>query len=238
VTGARRELVAVRDHDVDPPRGASLELRASGLWAELTCETPLDHWSGGLEAFGVAMDDPSEAYGDERGQPVAVGFDLEWEASSPCRPLPGDRAYVQPCAVHGEVLLGRERMDLTADGVWTHEWGPRDWWDEPRWRAHGRLDDGTTFWASDAGPAGARPARSERETRAHLETEGGRPGLPSRGTLTVEDLSLDLSVVGHAPVLVPGPGGRTSRLWRAVVRFVAADGRRGAGWCEQLTPGG
>jgi hypothetical protein len=56
--------------------------------------------------------------------------------------------------------------------------------------------------------------------------------------LTVEDLSLDLSVVAHAPVLVPGPGGRASRLWRAVVRFVAADGRRGAGWCEQLTPGG
>ena len=36
-----------------------LEVRADGLWGELMCETPLEHWSYGLEAFGVALDDPA-----------------------------------------------------------------------------------------------------------------------------------------------------------------------------------
>src|SRR5947209_8876138 len=61
VVGAGPPLVAVRDHEVPLPTGGGLEVRASGLWTELVCETPLDHWSVGLEAFGVALDDPLEA---------------------------------------------------------------------------------------------------------------------------------------------------------------------------------
>ena len=60
-------LVAVRDHEVPLPR-TGLEVRADGLWGELVCETPLEHWSIGLEAFGIAYDDPADAWGDEWGQ--------------------------------------------------------------------------------------------------------------------------------------------------------------------------
>jgi hypothetical protein len=86
-------IVAVRDHDVPLPR-AGLEVRADGLWAELWCETPHEHWTFGLEAFGLRLDDPEEALraGGEIGERIAVGLDLEWEV--------GD-------VVHGDVLVGR-----------------------------------------------------------------------------------------------------------------------------------
>jgi hypothetical protein len=86
-------IVAVRDHDVPLPR-SGLEIRTDGLWAELWCETPREHWTFGLEAFGLRLDEPEEALraGGEIGERVAVGLDIEWET---------------PAAVHGDVLVGR-----------------------------------------------------------------------------------------------------------------------------------
>ena len=69
-------------------------IRAEGLWAELLCETPGEHWSIGLEAFGVRFDDEAEAATSDRGERVPVGFDLEWET---------------PDRVVGELLVGRGR---------------------------------------------------------------------------------------------------------------------------------
>jgi hypothetical protein len=95
-------IVAVRDHDVVPPR-QGLEIRADGLWAELWCETPGEHWTFGLEAFGIRFDDPDDARrsGGEIGERIAVGLDLEWEA--------GDM-------VHGDVLIARDRWAIDAWG--------------------------------------------------------------------------------------------------------------------------
>ena len=42
-------VVVVHDDEVPPPRGAQLVVRAEGLWAELLCETPGEHWSFGLD---------------------------------------------------------------------------------------------------------------------------------------------------------------------------------------------
>jgi len=102
-------VVVVRDDDVAPPRlgqGRSdlLVVRAEGLWAELLCETPGEHWSVGLEAFGLRFDDEAEAATSDRGERVAVGFDVEWETA--------DR-------VVGQVLVGRARHDLDARGTFT-----------------------------------------------------------------------------------------------------------------------
>ena len=95
-------VVVVRDDDVAPPRGEQLVVRAEGLWAELVCETPGEHWSFGLEAFGVRFDDEHEAATSDRGERVAVGFDLEWET---------------PDHVYGEILLGRRRIDFDGTGT-------------------------------------------------------------------------------------------------------------------------
>src|SRR5262249_32661894 len=95
-------VIDVRDHEVPPPRNG-LEIRAEGLWAELWCETPGEHWTFGLEAFGIRLDAPEEALrpGGEIGERVAVGLDLEWET---------------PDIVHGDVLVGRERWTIEAGG--------------------------------------------------------------------------------------------------------------------------
>lgn len=98
-------VVVVRDDDVAPPhRTDVLVIRAEGLWAELLCETPGEHWSIGLEAFGVRFDDEAEAAASDRGDRVAVGFDLEWET---------------PDRVVGEILVGRAEYDLDATGSFT-----------------------------------------------------------------------------------------------------------------------
>jgi hypothetical protein len=100
-------VVVVRDDDVPAPRlhpnqDDVVVVRAEGLWAELLCETPDEHWSIGLEAFGVRFDDEAEAATSDRGERVPVGFDLEWET---------------PDRVVGEVLVGRARFDLDAHGT-------------------------------------------------------------------------------------------------------------------------
>jgi len=59
--------VLVTDHAVPPPRSSGLEVRSSGLWAEVVVEEPGLHVSVGLEAFGVAVTDPEDAW---RGGPT------------------------------------------------------------------------------------------------------------------------------------------------------------------------
>jgi len=94
-------VIVVRDDVAQPKRNDVIVVRAEGLWAELLCETPDEHWSFGLEAFGVRFDDEAEAATSDRGERIAVGFDLEWET---------------PDRVVGEILVGRQRYDLTARG--------------------------------------------------------------------------------------------------------------------------
>ncbi len=98
-------LVVVRDDDVPAPRGPHLELRADGLWAELICETPDEHWSFGLEAFGLHFDDPGEALVSDVGDRVAVGLDLEWET---------------PDVVVGELLVGASAVRFDGHGAFEH----------------------------------------------------------------------------------------------------------------------
>src|SRR5439155_24468528 len=121
LVGDGRPYLLVRDDDVAPPRGPTPEIRAEALWSALECETPMEHWTIGLEAFAVALDDPDDAWSDERGDRVGLGFDLEWEAAA--APEPADNAFSQRCTVHGELLVGRdEHLDITASG-----WRYRSW---------------------------------------------------------------------------------------------------------------
>ena len=120
-------LVVVRDHEVvPPPPPGSLVVRADALWAELIAESPGEHWTIAVEAFGVRLDHPLDAERGERGERLPVGLDLEWEV--------GARPYG---TVHGELLLGDERVDFEgtgalehepfADDHWQHEWRRFSW---------------------------------------------------------------------------------------------------------------
>lgn len=223
VAGPRRPLVTLRDHDVTPPRGRTLEARAGGLWVDLVCETPLEHWSVGLEAFGVALDDPVEAWAGERGDPTALGLDLEWEAAGPADDQGQDGQYGQACSVHGDVLVGSERIPLDGTGARWHAWGSRDWWAGSWCWAAGTLDDGSTFGGYFAGGS----------------VQLDRRGLPVSAALPFAGGELAVSALAAAPVLVPSAvgGGRPGRLARALCRFEWA-GRVGHGWAEWLEPDG
>ena len=241
VVGGGPPLVTLRDHDVAPPAGRSLEVRASGLWAELVCETPLEHWSVGMEAFGVALDDPLEAWGRERGDPWALGLDVEWEALGPCAAWAGGGGdgYSQPCGVSGDVLVGARRFQLDGSGLRIHQWGPRAWIPPWAWAA-GRLDDATSFLAVGGGALTgvAVDARAEGLLRsARLQASSSVPGgggagggAGAGGAGAGEVLELSATAVAHAPVRVPGPG----RLDRIFCRYDAPDGRHGYGWAERL----
>lgn len=195
-------LVAVRDHEVPLPR-SGLEVRADGLWGELVCETPLEHWSVGLEAFGVAYDDPADAWGDEWGERLAVGLDLEWEATAgpaglpPAGPDPGPEGvgYCQPGRIHGEMLVGPDqRLAVDGTGFRSRASGVLDWWSGPRPR---------------------RLAWIDRQGQARLDD-------PQRRSHTV---------LGTAPVLVTAPTREPARLARALCRVAGEGG--GLGWAER-----
>ena len=97
------------------PLKATLELRGQGLWAEHNLEQPFAHWSVGLEAFALALDDPAE----DRGERIALGYDLDWECEpSQCSLL--DDGYEQPATVRGEVLLGMNAYELDGFGWRSH----------------------------------------------------------------------------------------------------------------------
>lgn len=243
-------LVLVRDHDVPLPRGRGLEIRGTGLWADLICETPAAHWTFGLEAFGVALDEPADAYGDERGIRTPLGFDLEWEALIPAFAHPGaatrpDSGHEQHAGrVHGEVLVGDERLVFDGAGERDHSWGARDWWDVGWHWAAFRLGDGVAASVARPDRPGSEHATGylAREggdphplVRAEVRTEWAGEGLPRRVSYVLEDdLEIDAEVAGLAPLLVPAhDGALVSRLARALCRFHSTEGE-GAGWAEWL----
>jgi hypothetical protein len=94
-------FVIVRDDEASPPRRDTLlEVRTDSIWAELVCEVPDEHWTFGLEAFGLRLADRDEARTATLGERLPVGFDLEWDEGS----------------VFGELLVGRARIPFDGRG--------------------------------------------------------------------------------------------------------------------------
>ena len=116
--------LVVADEDVPPPRNG-LDLRADGLWTTLCCETPFEHWTFGLEAFGLRLDGPPPEgvrWSELVGERLAVGYDLEWEATDAPVSLPGSAGYRIAGRVEGEVLTVHERWVVAAPAAWEHWW--------------------------------------------------------------------------------------------------------------------
>ena len=252
LVGEGRPLVTVLDHDVAPPAGSgSLEVRAEGLWADHTVEVPFDHMTLGCEAFGLALEDPASVYGEggPRGERVPFGLDLEWstDGSAYASP-PGTTRYEVPCRVHGDVLVGDERIAFDGLGQRDHSWGVRDWWTVGWTWTAGWLDDGTRYHGTHVRlgeqtipyhpgyvqPAGA-PLAGVDHTASH--PVAGPHGLPASDAIEIGGLRLDVTPVAFAPVLLADGAGRLSRFPRALCRVVdPATGRRGAGWTEWNQP--
>lgn len=243
-------LVTVRDHEVTLPRGRALEVRADALWAELVCETPMEHWGLGLEAFGVRLDDPADAYRGELGERLPVGLDLEWEATTPKYDYPypeGAGAHYEHAGmVHGELLVGDARITFSGRGERDHSWGERDWWARAwHWCAFQIGDQlALNFVQVDGMGDGAlgslwRPGEElEPVVAARVETHFGADAIPTAARYVVNhELEVDVEVLAAAPVGLESPDGRFGRLPRALCRYTTAEGA-GTGWSEWNQPPG
>ncbi len=114
--------VVVVDHELPVPRH-SFELRAPGVWVELGCETPLDHWTVGLEAFGLVLDRGEVASPVSRGERVPVGLDLDLDTTAP--PARTGDGFHLPVRVHGDVLVADARYGIDTQGTRFRRWDGR-----------------------------------------------------------------------------------------------------------------
>ena len=223
--------VVVRDHDVNLPR-QGLEIRAEGLWAELWCETPMEHWTYGLEAFGVRLDEPGDALTGEIGERIPVGLDLEWETDGFVHshaaqwPLAG---YVEPGIVHGDVLLGRERFELDARGEYHRTWGVRAWDRPGAWSIGCAGPELSLHVEGAAGGAvdgyvrlGAEPAHAITSARREAHAGAARVVLD-------DEIEVELEVLAGAPVPIED----LVVVDRALCRLRVGDLVE-IGWCSAL----
>ena len=208
--------VVVRDHEVTLPRGRALEIRADALWSELVCETPGEHWSIGLEAFGVRLDRPGEGLTGEIGERIALGFDFEWETTGDpfSSEVAGAVYEEQPGVVHGEILLGRDRIPLDTVGRFEHSVGAVDTTEVSSTRVSFALDDGS--WWSLRGAFMSAP-------HSGVRWEGGR-AVPVE--LRPPDFGYEVKIVASALI----PAGDLV-IGRGLGTAVCA-GRSGTAWNE------
>jgi hypothetical protein len=109
-----QETVTVLDHDLPLATGA-FEFRAPGVWVELCCEEPLEHWTVGLEAFGLALPEAEVVTPDSYGDRVPVGLDLDLETAG--APTGDAGSFSIDIRVSGEVLIGDQSHELDATGT-------------------------------------------------------------------------------------------------------------------------
>lgn len=126
--GFGRPLVTVLVDDLPLPRDGSMELRGSGIWTETSVMDPFVHLTTDLEAFGVAVDPPTDVWSGAWGDRVAVGLELDWDTRGEPGPPPmlGVDGYRLVGKTHGEVLLDDERWQIEGIGVRDHWWGTPD----------------------------------------------------------------------------------------------------------------
>jgi hypothetical protein len=223
--------VVVRDHEVPMPRQAALEVRADGLWAECTCEVPFEHWTYGLEAFGVRLDDPADAFRGEIGERLPVGADLEWEVESPG--LAFTDRYEQAGRVHGDVLVGRERIDFDGVGMRGHGWGEQALW--ARGRAWvGLHAPGFALAGSGDEACVWRGGDEVAVTDVAIEVSAGEDGLPTGARCAAGAApTFDLDVLATAVVPLEGESGNVTALARSLCRATSPGGDPDPlGWLE------
>ena len=171
-------LIHVTEWNV-PRRADPLLVKADGLWAEHTCDAPMEQWTVTNETYATALEDPDDALGRAYGTPTAVAFDLEWYAT--VAPSGVESGYEQVGVVHGVIeLAGSPGLHL--EEAPAHRW--HRWATHlapvqiPEAYAHGGVrapfafPDGTTSdWALTPDGWRALPL-----TRAASRTERTTPG--------------------------------------------------------------
>lgn len=116
-----RPIVLAEDEIAHP--GRRWELRSSGLWADHNCETEMEHWSYGLEAFALALDDPDQLVREGVGDRVPIGWELEFESATEALSITGAVGYSQFGTLHGLLLTKDGEATFEGAAVRQHWWG-------------------------------------------------------------------------------------------------------------------
>ena len=155
-----------------PVRHDPFIVKAEQLWAEHTCDAPLEQWSIGNECYATAIDDPDDAFGRAYGRPMPIGFDLEWYATG--APVDIEHGFEQVGVVHGVVeLIGRAGQHFTE--VPAHRW--RRWTSD----ATGFRDAGVAVGDGTHGCSG--PVRLSRRNGQRPRAHPGGLALSSSSPL-------------------------------------------------------
>jgi hypothetical protein len=98
-----------------------LEIKPAQMWADHACDVPFRQWSLGNEAYGVLLDDPTEAWRRAYGTRVPVTFDVEWGATDDPTEIPN--GYEQRGDIDARVELTEGVLELVGPGHRVHVWG-------------------------------------------------------------------------------------------------------------------
>ena len=245
--GPDMPTVALIDAQVPLPADPWV-LRDDAFEVGHSASAPLQAYRVDVRARGQAYPDPSALLRGEPGSPVEATMNLVWATAGTPYQYRLTTRYEIPCSVSGTVTIGDASYRLdSVPGQRDHSWGVRDWWSmDWMWSAL-HLADGTHLHGVDIripgvpsfsvgyvqGPEGSGGKVTELHTVSSREAFGAN-GLPLNATLTLNpgELTADVDVRGHAPVLLTASDGRVSQFPRAWASVRTADGRDGVGWVE------
>ena len=114
--------VVVLDYEL-PLVSNAWEFRAPGIWTDFVCETPIEQWTVGLEAFGLAIDPLETVTPESFGDRTPLGLDIDVEAAS--APDEDDDGFSHDITFRGEVLVGSSEYDVDGIGVRRRRWDGR-----------------------------------------------------------------------------------------------------------------
>ena len=240
--GPGMPTVAVLDFEVALPDDHT-RVRTHDAEVRMEVVEPLRTFRVTVRAQGQAYDDPAALLRGEAGRSVAVDFDLTWSTDGVPYQYRVSPRYEIPCRVTGSVTADGRTIELAqVQGQRDHSWAPRDWWAmDWVWSAL-HLDDGTHLHGVDIHIPGMPPLavgylQQPGQPLVELEQIATNAtfapdGLPLTAQLGFDDLAVDITLRGHAPVLLSSPDGRLSRFPRAWGTVETPDGRTGVGWIE------
>ena len=236
VLPARPGPVVVRDHEVFLPRRVSRYTPKGcgpSCGARHLSSTGRTGWK---RSRSGSMMPPmhSRARSVER---MPLGLDLEWEIDGPVHAHAEDSpvaGYCVPGIVHGEILLGRERLEFDARGEHRRQWGT----DVPRTVGAWSVACHGTSFAMHVDGLLRRFAHGRVEgfvdrmgDERHAVTGGRREGGATAARLVLDhDLEIAVEVLTGAPVPLAG-----AIVDRALCRFQYGD-EVGHGWSEVVEP--
>jgi hypothetical protein len=250
IVGLDRPGVCSVNYTVPVPAGDGLVATDTDTRIALEIIDPLKSFRIAAHAPAEVMAQPQDVYDGVAGTPVRLEVDLTWTTDGQPYHYELTTRYEIPCLVSGTVTIGDETLTVDGQGQRDHSWGVRDWWAFGWCWSSARLDEGSRVHLAHIRMPGfpvgfgylQQPSTGEVLPVTSLDVTEviGAHGFPDSARIQIateaRTLGIDVTPLVFGPVLLRNDDGRTSNFPRALVRYVADDGRTGLGWIEWNQP--